>query len=100
MADLGRRYIQILMQTLKKPATRTRHANVLQHLSGFLKQNLDAADKRELLESIDNYRRGRVPLLVPITLLRHHLRCYPQPYLSEQYYLAPHPDELMLRNQI
>jgi len=100
MAELGRRYIQLLMQALKKPATRTRHTNVLQHLSGFLKQKMDAADKSELLESIDAYRRGRVPLLVPITLLRHLLRRYPESYLSEQYYLAPHPDELMLRNQI
>ena len=100
MAELGRRYIQLLMQALKKPATRTRHTNVLQHLSGFLKQKMDAADKRELLELIDTYRRGRVPLVVPITLLRHHLRRHPQPYLSEQYYLTPHPDELMLRNQI
>lgn len=100
MAELGRRYIQLLMQALKKPATRTRHANVLQHLFGFLKQNLSAADKRELLELIGAYRRGRVPLVVPITLLRHYLRRFPEPYLSAQHYLAPHPDELMLRNQI
>lgn len=91
LAELGRRYIQLLMQALKKPATRTRHANVLQQLSGFLKQNLDVADRRELLELIDAYRRGRVPLAVPITLLCHHLRRYPQPDLSEQYYLAPQP---------
>jgi uncharacterized protein YbgA (DUF1722 family) len=88
------------MQALKKPATRTRHANVLLHLLGFLKQHLDAADKRELLELIHAYRRGRLPLVVPITLLRHYLRRYPEPYLGEQYYLAPRPDELMLRNQI
>jgi len=100
MTELGRNYIQLLMQALKKPATRTRHANVLQHLFGFLKQNLDAADKRELLELINTYRRGQVPLVVPITLLRHYLRRFPAPYLSEQYYLVPHPDELMLRNQI
>ena len=100
MAELGRAYIQLLMQALKKPATRTRHANVLQHLFGFLKQNLDAVDKRELLESIDTYRRGRVPLVVPVTLLRHYLRRFPEPYLGGQYYLAPHPDELLLRNQI
>jgi uncharacterized protein YbgA (DUF1722 family)/uncharacterized protein YbbK (DUF523 family) len=97
MADLGRRYIRLLMQALKKPATRTRHANVLQHLSGFLKQNLDAADKRELLGLITDYRRGRVPRAVPVTLLRHYLRRFPVPYLSEQYYLTSHPDELMLR---
>ncbi|HJX18032.1 MAG TPA: DUF523 and DUF1722 domain-containing protein [Acidiferrobacterales bacterium] len=100
MAGLGRRYIQLLMQALKKPATRTRHANVLQHLFGFLKQNLDAADKRELLEFINSYRRGQLPLVVPITLLRHYLRRFPVPYLSEQFYLALHPDEIMLRYQI
>jgi uncharacterized protein YbgA (DUF1722 family)/uncharacterized protein YbbK (DUF523 family) len=99
MAELGRIYIQLLMQALKKPATRTRHANVLQHLFGFLKQHLDTADKHELLESINSYRRGRLPLVAPITLLRHHLRRFPVPYLSEQYYLAPHPGELLLRNQ-
>lgn len=49
---------------------------------------------------INTYRRGQLPLVVPITLLRHYLRRFPAPYLSEQYYLAPHPDELMLRNQI
>jgi len=100
MSELGRTYIQLLMQALKKPATRSRHANVLQHLSGFLKQHLDAADRRELLELINTYRRGRVPLVVPITLLRHYLRRFPAPYLNEQYYLAPHPDEFMLRNHI
>lgn len=100
MAELGRRYIQLLMQALKKPATRTRHANVLQHLFGFFKQHLDAADKREMLAVIDNYRRGQVPLVVPITLIRHYLRRFPDAYVSEQYYLAPHPDELMLRNQV
>jgi len=100
MAELGRCYIQLFMQALKKPATRTRHANVLQHLSGFLKQHLDAADRRELLESINTYRLGRAPLLAPVTLLRHYLRRFPVPYLSEQYYLDPHPDELELRNQI
>lgn len=92
MADRGRRYIQLLMQALKRPATRTRHANALQHLSGFLKKKLDVADKRELLESIDSYRHGKVPWVVPITLLRHHLRRFPEPYLSEQYYLVPHQD--------
>lgn len=91
MAARGRRYIQLLMQALKKPATRARHAAVLRHLFGFFKQKLDATDKRELLESIDSYRRGQVPWVVPITLLRHHLRRFPEPCLSEQYYLSPNP---------
>ncbi|MEI6413695.1 MAG: DUF523 and DUF1722 domain-containing protein [Pseudomonadota bacterium] len=100
LVDIGRRYIQGLMQALGKPATRARHSNVLQHLFGFFKAHLDAEDKRELLALIDHYREGQVPLVVPITLIRHYLRRHPDPYVQEQYYLAPHPDELMLRNQI
>jgi uncharacterized protein YbgA (DUF1722 family)/uncharacterized protein YbbK (DUF523 family) len=100
IAATGRSYIKLLMQALRKPATRTRHSNVLQHLFGFFKKNLDADDKRELLALIDSYRRGHVPLVVPITLIRHYLRRFPEPYVNAQYYLAPHPDELMLRNQV
>jgi len=99
-AETGSHYIALLMQALRKPATRTRHSNVLQHLSGFFKKHLDAEDKSELQDVITNYRRGQVPLVVPITLLRHYLRRFPDPYLASQYYLAPHPDELMLRNTI
>jgi uncharacterized protein YbgA (DUF1722 family)/uncharacterized protein YbbK (DUF523 family) len=98
--ELGQRYVRLLMQALKKPATRTRHANVLQHVAGFFKKHLDAEDKIELQDVITNYRRGQLPLVVPITLIRHYLRRYPDPYLADQHYLAPHPDELMLRNQI
>ena len=29
-----------------------------------------------------------------------YLRRFPDDYLAGQFYLAPHPDELMLRNQI
>lgn len=100
IAATGQRYITLLMQALRKPATRTRHSNVLQHLFGFFRKRLDADDKRELLGLIDRYRRGHVPLVVPITLIRHYLRRFPEPYVSGQYYLAPHPDELMLRNRI
>lgn len=100
VAELGTRYVALLMQALRKPATRTRHANVLQHLGGFFKQHLDATDKQEWQELISSYRLGRLPLVVPVTLLRHYLRRFPDPYLASQHYLAPHPDELMLRNLI
>jgi len=97
---LGERYIRELMATLSRRATRKRHSNVLMHLMGYLKKHLDGADKQELLELIEAYRRGRVPLVVPLTMLRHHLRRFPNPYLLRQYYLRPHPEELMLRNEI
>ena len=97
---LGQRYIEMLMKTLRKPAGRKGHTDVLQHLQGYLKKNIDQSDRAELVEIIDNYRIGQVPLVVPLTLLRHHFRRYPNKYIDQQVYLRPHPPELMLRNLI
>ncbi len=98
LEELTQAYVTELMETLKRRASRKRHANVLTHLVGYLKRALDAEDKAELLETIEVYRLGQVPLVVPITLLRHHFRRHPDPYIQGQYYLEPHPKELMLRN--
>ena len=59
-----------------------------------------APSKRELVQCIDDYRRGLVPLVVPVTLLRHHVRVHDVTYLAGQVYLEPHPRELMLRNHV
>lgn len=98
--SLLQQYIALLMQTLGQRVSRGQHTNVLQHLMGYLKQQLDSGDRQELVEVIDQYHDGYVPLVVPITLLKHHFRRHPQPYIERQYYLNPHPHELMLRNQL
>jgi len=98
--ELGVHYIAGLMVALKHHATIKRHTNVLHHLMGYLKKQLGSADKAELLEIIEQYRLGKLPLIVPKTLLRHHFRRYPHPYVAEQLYLEPSPQELMLRNQL
>jgi uncharacterized protein YbgA (DUF1722 family)/uncharacterized protein YbbK (DUF523 family) len=98
--DLLDEYGRGLMAALAIRATRGRHANVLQHLAGFMKGDLAPDERAELGEVVDEYRRGLVPLIVPITLLRHHVRRLGQAYLEEQVYLNPHPKELMLRNHV
>ncbi len=100
LTTLATDYSTRLMTLLRRPATRKRHSNVLMHLMGYLKKHLEAADKAELLELIDAYRHGRLPLIVPLTLLKHHLRRHPNAYLLRQHYFSPHPEELMLRNTI
>jgi len=93
-------YGRALMTALSARATRGRHANVLQHLAGFLKRDLAPDERAELAEIIAEYRRGLVPLIVPITLLKHHVRRLGVTYLADQVYLNPHPKELMLRNHV
>jgi uncharacterized protein YbgA (DUF1722 family) len=88
------------MAALTVRASPAKHANVLQHLAGFCREYLDGRDRQELAELIDDYRRGLVPLVVPLTLLRHHVERHRVAYVQGQTYLSPHPKELMLRNRV
>jgi Uncharacterized conserved protein len=97
LEHVAERYGAGLMSALKQKASRKNHANVLQHLQGYFKKQLTTAQKAELSESIDNYRWGILPLLAPMTLLRHYLREYPNGYLQQQVYFSPYPQELALR---
>ncbi|UCE52464.1 MAG: DUF523 and DUF1722 domain-containing protein, partial [Desulfobacterales bacterium] len=94
---LYQQYVSMLMEALALKATVKKNINVLQHLMGYFKKQLTADEKKELLEIFDQYRRGLVPLVVPITLINHYVRKYDQPYLKMQTYLNPHPIELKLR---
>lgn len=97
-AELYAGYLKLLMEALRMRSTAKKHANVLQHMLGYFKKQLSADEKQEMLEIIDAYRHGHVPLTVPLTLMAHHVRKYDQAYLREQTYLHPHPVELKLRN--
>ncbi|WP_085641035.1 MULTISPECIES: DUF523 and DUF1722 domain-containing protein [unclassified Pseudomonas] len=99
-ATVAPHYFSELMAALKKCATRGTHSNVLQHISGYLKQAISAADKQEMQQVIGQYRHGIVPLVVPLTLLKHHFRRHPDPYIAQQVYLQPPPENLSLRNAI
>jgi uncharacterized protein YbgA (DUF1722 family) len=85
---------------MKKLATPARHVNVMQHIAGYLRDRCDADSRRELMEVIEEYRRATVPLVVPLTLIRHWVRRFNIAYLKGQTYLEPHPRELMLRNHV
>lgn len=99
--ELCERYGTLFMESLCVPATRGRHVNALQHLAGFVSDAMTAADRAELAESVADYRTGHVPLIVPLTLLRHHLRGRGAPdWATSQVYLTPYPKELMLRNHV
>jgi len=98
--ELERRYTRAFMAALTVLATRRKHTNVLQHMAGYFKDHLDRDSKTELVAAIEDYRRELVPLIVPMTLLRHYVRVHGVSYLAGQLYLEPHPKELMLRNHV
>jgi uncharacterized protein YbgA (DUF1722 family)/uncharacterized protein YbbK (DUF523 family) len=100
LQELNRQYQALLLESLELKTTTKKNANVLQHMMGYFKEQLSIGEKKELLEVINHYRLGYIPLVVPVTLISHYVRKYDQPYLREQVYLNPHPLELQLRNHV
>lgn len=92
LAARSERYVAALLAALARPASRGGHTNALMHALGFLKEMASAGDRARLREAIEAYRTGRLPLQVPIGLLRRA----GHPYLERQVYLRPYPDELLL----
>lgn len=93
-------YIGTMVEGIRLAATIKKNTNVLSHIMGYFKKQLSPDEKQELLEIIQQYHDGFIPLVVPVTLLKHYVRKYDEPYLKKQLYLNPHPFELMLRNHV
>jgi uncharacterized protein YbgA (DUF1722 family)/uncharacterized protein YbbK (DUF523 family) len=93
-------FIATMMEALTRRATRRSHSNVLFHLSGYLKRSVSGPERQRLAELIDQYRQGLVPLVVPITMLRHHFANNPNAYIEQQAFLEPYPDHLKVRNLV
>jgi uncharacterized protein YbgA (DUF1722 family)/uncharacterized protein YbbK (DUF523 family) len=98
--ELYSRYQNIFLEALRLKTTNKKNSNVLMHMMGYFKDRLSGDEKQEMLEVIAQYRRGSLPLIVPVTLMNHYVRKYDEPYLKEQTYLHPHPSELQLRNHV
>ncbi len=99
-AELKQAYEDRFMLALKKVATTRKNTNVLQHMLGFFKTELTTEQRRDLAANVDDYLAGFVPLIVPLTLIRHYVQLLDVAYLREQVYLNPHPKELALRNHV
>ena len=91
-------YGRLFMEALGHRATARKNTNVLQHMLGYFSKQLSSDERKELLGVIGDYHRSLVPLVVPLTLVRHYAGKYDVSYLRGQSYLQPHPKELMLRN--
>jgi uncharacterized protein YbgA (DUF1722 family)/uncharacterized protein YbbK (DUF523 family) len=99
-SELKNRYGEIFMEALTLKSTPKKNTDVLLHMMGFLKKILTKGEKEYILHTIEDFRKELVPLIVPITLIRHQVNKHNIEYLKGQVYLNPHPKELMLRNHV
>ena len=93
-------YGRLFMEALGHRATARKNTNVLQRMLGYFSKQLSSEERKELRGVIGDYHRSLVPLVVPMTLIRHYAGKYDVSYLRVQSYLQPHPKELMLRNHV
>ena len=100
LEDVARQYIQEVMPAMARQVSRGAHMNSLQHLFGFYREQLSDVERASAHDTLQAYGRGEVPLIVPMTLLRHMQRRFPSDYVGQQHYLAPYPDALGLRNRL
>lgn len=94
------KYVESFMRALSVKSTIRKNVNVMQHIIGFLKPHLDQKAKTDVIRTIENYRNGFLPLIVPMTLIKHYIKLHNIEYIKDQFYLDPHPEELMLRNHV
>jgi uncharacterized protein YbbK (DUF523 family)/uncharacterized protein YbgA (DUF1722 family) len=98
--ELAAAYLLAFTTIMKRTPTTRNHSNAMQHMIGYFSKQLDAEDTAEMTQTIEDYRLGLLPLIVPITLIRHYVRKFDVSYLQDQVYLFPHPHELMLLNRL
>jgi len=71
------------------------YINALMHMFGYFSENLSSEEKKFILSAFEKYKKGNIPLSVPINLLKSHAIEYDQIYLLNQTIWAPFPEELM-----
>ena len=91
-------YEKTYMEALENKSSPAKNSDVLLHILGHLKTKLGSDEKQDILMSIDHYKKGTYPLVVPLTLIRHYVKIFDIEYIKDQTYLCPHPLELKLRN--
>ncbi len=98
--EFKEKYSETFMDGLKYKTTNKKNANVMLHIMGYLKKHLSKDEKADILATIEDYRNNLIPLVVPMTLIRHYINKFSVDYIIDQSYLNPHPKELMLRNHV
>ncbi len=98
--ELLSHYEQIFKTTIAQKSSVGKTRNVLEHMAGFLKNDLTPVEKEMLHEQIRDYADKIIPLIMPLSTLELFARKHEAHYLMTQTFLKPYPKELALRSDI
>jgi len=93
--ELIRDYEKYLSEALSEEPKYTSNINVLMHGLGYFSEKISSSEKAFFLDSLDRYREGRIPLSVPLNVLRSFIIRFQENYLMQQTFFEPYPEELL-----
>jgi len=88
-------YEKHLSEALSEEPKYTSNINVLMHGMGYFSEQISSSEKAFFLDSLDRYREGRIPLSVPLNVLRSFIIRFQENYLMQQTFFEPYPEELV-----
>lgn len=100
VSEFRYQYRQLFMKALSYSATVTKNMSVLKRIAKLLTKHIGAYEIADIGRAIEDYQREQVPLVVPLTLIRHYVDKHQVRELQDQAYLYPNPNELMLCNRV
>lgn len=93
-------YEQNFKVAIAQKSSIKRNRNVLEHMTGFFKNELSSDEKEILHEQIEEYAKKIVPIIVPLSIIKLYAKKYKISYLLGQTFLEPYPKELALRSSL
>ncbi|MGH3373543.1 MAG: YbgA family protein [Actinoallomurus sp.] len=91
-------YRRVFGEALARDVTRGRNTNAMHHAFSQISECLDDTRRHDVLDKIEAYRRGELPLSVPIVLLARQATGGSLRWTAEQTYLDPFPADLCPRD--
>jgi uncharacterized protein YbgA (DUF1722 family)/uncharacterized protein YbbK (DUF523 family) len=93
--EVMRKYEEHLHRAFARAPRYNSNINVLMHGMGYFSKELSSKEKAFFLDQLEQYRIGKVPLSVPVGLLRSWIIRFENAYLAQQTFFEPYPLDLV-----
>nr|WP_303871850.1 YbgA family protein [Acetobacterium wieringae] len=71
------------------------YINAMMHILGYFSDSLSSGEKTFVLDRFEKYRSGKIPLSVPLTVLKSYVTRYQQDCLLSQMIWSAFSEELI-----
>lgn len=85
-------YQNHLWNALRQPPRKATNANVFVKAAGYLTSRLYRTEKELFRDTVMKYKAGKLPLSVPLNVLKTWINRFNEPYLMQQTFLEPYPE--------